>query len=91
MYKRLENNDAYGLRKLQVEQQLFTHFADTDISVLSLRLADVIGPFDDSCRFWKYLMWAQVAKHWPITLDEAEKARKLSFTFSGDVVDAIIT
>ena len=59
--------------------------------MLSLRLADVIGPYDDSCRFWKYLLWAQVAKHWPITLDEAEKARKLSFTFSGDAVDTVVT
>ena len=90
MYKRLENNDSYGLRKLHVEQELFTHFAESEVSVLSLRLADVIGPYDDSCRFWKYPLWAQVAKQWPITLDEAERNVKVSFTFSCDVVQTIM-
>ena len=29
--------------------------------VLTLRLADVIGPWDDNGRFWGYLLWAYIA------------------------------
>ena len=60
--KKLIRQDSYGFRKLEVEQYLFQELEETETSVLSLRLADVIGPYDDSCRFWKYVLWSQIAQ-----------------------------
>ena len=69
--------------------------------VLSLRLADVIGPFDNTKRFWLYLIWAKLAKN-KSTKEDADKFKilinnkehlnnKFSFTFSLDVIRVIIT
>ena len=52
-----------------------------------MRLADVIGPYDDSCRFWKYLIWAKIGEIQVNNKDH--KNSKLSFTFSHDVVKII--
>ena len=30
-----------------------------DFAIIALRLADVIGPFDDTFRLWKYTTWMQ--------------------------------
>ena len=30
-----------------------------DFDIIALRLADVIGPFDDTYRLWKYTTWMQ--------------------------------
>lgn len=43
--------DAYGLEKLESEIVLTKHCKDTRNYVI-IRLPDVIGPFDDSARFW---------------------------------------
>ena len=61
--------------------------------VLSLRLADVIGPYDDSCRFWKYVIWASLSgiEGCQIQLDiEDHIYQPLSFTYSIDVARLII-
>ena len=61
---------------------------------MSLRLADVIGPWDDSCRFWKYIIWAKAAKlteKLKIQINASDhQNQKLSFTYSPDVGSAII-
>ena len=56
--------DSYGFKKLWTEQVFQSFFSnkpnqETSTKFLSLRLADVIGPFDESFRFWKYVLWAQ--------------------------------
>ena len=61
--KKLKRQDSYGYKKLLVEQQIFNWAKNIENApmVLSLRLADVIGPWDDSCRFWKYVLWSKIA------------------------------
>ena len=59
--------------------------------VFIVRLADVIGPYDDSCRFWKYILWNQVSHISKIQLNTKDHLKqKLTFTFSQDVVNIII-
>lgn len=61
---------------------------------MSLRLADVLGPYDDSSRFWKYFLWAKVAASgentngkFDLQLNTGDHINsKLSFTLSSDVV-----
>jgi len=50
--------DSYGYKKIECENYLATVSAHRgNLKVTSLRLADVIGPFDDSWRFQKYVTW----------------------------------
>jgi nucleoside-diphosphate-sugar epimerase len=92
--KKLREKDSYGFRKLLVEQELLRWGQkNKETRILSLRLADVIGPWDDSCRFWKYILWAEIASvgNSEIQLNTAEHLHtKLSFTFSQDVVSVIM-
>ena len=94
--KKLKRQDSYGFRKLEVEQYLFKKLEDTETSVLSLRLADVIGPYDDSCRFWKYVLWSQIAQkskdktHFIQLNTKDHLNQKLSFTYSKDVIGVIM-
>lgn len=64
--RKLKRSDSYGFKKLLVEQEIFEWQNQLEgpskPKVLSLRLADVIGPWDDSCRFWKYMLWLEIAE-----------------------------
>ena len=52
--------DSYGYKKIQCEEVLEEYAnTHTNTEVIALRLADVIGPFDDSARLWKYTTWMQ--------------------------------
>ena len=65
--KKLKKKDSYGYKKLQAEQHLIEALGKD--KVLSLRLADVIGPYDDSCRFWKYLTWSEYSDKVPLQIN----------------------
>ena len=85
-----------------VEQEIFKWAKSIENApkILSLRLADVIGPWDDSCRFWKYVIWSKIAKitenspnceKYKIQLNTTDHInQKLSFTFSQDVISVIM-
>ena len=67
----------------------------------------MIGPYDDSWRFWKYITWIKAKLGLPTKLNDAQSTqaiskkmfyevpkdneRKLSFTFSVDVVKFILS
>ena len=40
----------------------FENKKEFDFPYLSLRLPDVIGPYDDTFRYWSYLKWIQENK-----------------------------
>ena len=55
-YKEYRKDEDYGHDKLKCEEylkmkQIFKY--------VILRLSDVIGPYDDSGRFWGYVKWIQ--------------------------------
>ena len=52
--KQLKRQDSYGFKKLDSEYTLNSYYPD---KALTLRLPDVIGPWDDTGRFWKYIFW----------------------------------
>jgi nucleoside-diphosphate-sugar epimerase len=68
---------------------------------ICLRLPDVLGPFDDSHRFWAYMLWIKYFPDHPIEMvqglysinykEEEDVLHKMSFVFSYDVADFIIS
>lgn len=55
--RKLRKQDSYGFKKLQAEELLVKSIPSEKL--LSLRLADVIGPYDETFRFWKQVIWTQ--------------------------------
>lgn len=67
-----------------------------------LRLPDVIGPYDDTGRFWAYIEWIKNSKEFPIELvtknvmnniilkKEEELKKEMNFVYSKDVTDIIL-
>ena len=55
-----------------------------------LRLPDVIGPFDNTDRFWTTLEWIKKSSEFPIPLSREDEDMKLSFVYSSDVSQVIV-
>ena len=85
--KKMAKDEEYGHDKLRCEEYLSSHIKtfDQGFNYICLRLPDVIGPFDSTCRFWAYCLWIQNNKNWPIHTQKASKTDKLSFVFSEDI------
>ena len=65
--------DSYGFEKLEAEYILKrAALANERMRYLILRLPDVIGPFDDSGRFWAYLLWLPLHRDAPLQLDNGD-------------------
>ena len=52
--------DSYGYKKFEAEDYLKSTFTN----FIALRLPDVIGPFDETLRVMKYVIW--FSKYSPI-------------------------
>jgi nucleoside-diphosphate-sugar epimerase len=53
--KFLKDLDAYGYKKLEAE----CYFNQQCTNFVALRLPDVVGPFDETERMMKYVLWFQ--------------------------------
>lgn len=51
------NNNYYYQNKLKCEEFLKNYVIEGSFKYVILRLPDVIGPFDDTGRFWALLKW----------------------------------
>ncbi|KYK70984.1 NAD dependent epimerase/dehydratase family protein, partial [Toxoplasma gondii TgCatPRC2] len=85
----LKKKDTYGHNKLAVEEILREQANATGRPVACLRLADVIGPFDDTDRFWTYFWWTQVAGQHPVLVDPTGPTQRMNLTFVEDVAAAV--
>lgn len=59
----LESGESYGHRKLQIEEELARQREEGGVPYVSLRLPDVIGPRDNTYRWWIYQTWIRLADH----------------------------
>ena len=104
--------DSYGYKKIHCEEHFAEYARTNQVQFIAVRLADVIGPFDESFRMWKYFTWIkahvsgddadlcktrlteeqrQKVRSRPIYYETPkDDVRKLSFTFSLDVVKFIL-
>ena len=88
----LAARDSYGDRKLACEETLVKECRDKRIHWLNLRLPDVIGPRDNTNRFWTYLIWLRfgdvIGKR--ISLPPHLAGKKMSLVHSEDVGSLIL-
>lgn len=87
--KTLKKQDSYGFKKLRGESYIVSQSKLHKFKLTCLRLADVIGPYDETFRFWKYVAWALKSQECPMHLDRMASEKKLSFVFSKDVTTVI--
>jgi len=101
--KKLAEDEDYGHDKLKCEEYLRSHVQDLDkgnkfnflgfvlknigFPFVCLRLPDVIGPYDSTCRLWAYVMWIKEMNSKPIHTQPDSRRDKLSFVYSKDVAD----
>jgi nucleoside-diphosphate-sugar epimerase len=77
--------DTYGYNKLMCERAV-NELASQSTTVVHLRLPDIIGPFDDTLRFWGFVTWIRSGV--PVYL--SNPATPISVVYSHDVVRFIM-
>eukprot|EP01066_Platyproteum_vivax_P007117 Platyproteum_vivax@DN270_c0_g1_i1.p1 len=86
--KKMNAKDSYGNEKLWCEEYLsFLAQMHNDKLYYSLRLADVLGPYDNTFRLAGYWWWLLAPSSIGIRPDTAKQ--RLSFTYSEDVASFI--
>ena len=88
----LAAKDHYGDSKLQCEEELLAQRPDGGIPFISLRLPDVIGPRDNTYRWWIYQMWLRLTRYLekPVSVPRDLLNRPLSLVYSTDVAKAVV-
>lgn len=85
--------DDYGNRKLECEEELerLTN-REGGIPYVTLRLPDVIGPCDNTYRWWIYQLWVKLAEfiERPLSVPRALWDEPISFVYSNDVANLIV-
>mmetsp|Transcript_76081 Transcript_76081/g.211515 ORF Transcript_76081/g.211515 Transcript_76081/m.211515 type:complete len:442 (-) Transcript_76081:88-1413(-) len=77
--RRLQKADSYGDGKLEAEEALAAGLAGHTGSTsrgISLRLPDVIGPFDDTLRLWAYWHWLHAGPEEPPQVPDAQAKKR---------------
>ncbi|OEH77910.1 NAD dependent epimerase dehydratase family protein [Cyclospora cayetanensis] len=85
----LARMDRYGHKKFLCEDHLKAFAVGSGRQCVALRLADVIGPYDDTHRLWAYWWWCKYSGVSPILVPEGGDSQPLNFTFSADVADVV--
>jgi len=55
--KKLKKDEDYGHDKLKCEEFLYAQEDKSLFPFIVFRLPDIIGPYDDTGRFWAYILW----------------------------------
>jgi nucleoside-diphosphate-sugar epimerase len=82
----LRTIDSYSIEKAQAEILL----SKSSYKYVALRLPDVVGPFDETKRFWKTYICAKCSDIVPFEIDEEMKTLPMSFVYSKDVASFIL-
>ncbi|XP_060077209.1 uncharacterized protein LOC132556783 [Ylistrum balloti] len=88
----MAGKDDYGHRKLECEEVLVRQREKGGVPYVLLRLPDVIGPRDNTYRWWMYQMWLKLSGYLErqISIPKFLLNHKLSFVYSLDVADLIV-
>jgi len=90
LQEQLNKRDSYGHRKLQGEETLQKFYQRLKFDYIALRLPDVIGPRDNTNRFWKCFLWTKFTDIiGPVTIPKEVQDLPLSFVYSHDVAQLI--
>ena len=87
----MEQKDSYGHRKLAIEELLEKKSQESGFKYVSLRLPDMMGPRDNTYRWWKYHMWTKLNQVLqPVDIPVHLQGKPLSFVFTPDVARMIV-
>ncbi|KAK6168347.1 hypothetical protein SNE40_020901 [Patella caerulea] len=89
--QRLANIDDYGHRKLEIEELLEYQRKDGGIPFIALRLPDVVGPRDNTYRWWLYQSWMRLQEYLDkkVSIPSYLSKHLLSFVYNNDVAKLI--
>ena len=87
----LKREEKYAHDKLACEEVLQQQRKEGGFPYVALRLPDVIGPRDNSFRFWTYQLWIRIHKdiHHPLHMPEGVSDDKFSLIHVEDAAKAI--
>lgn len=87
----LKREEKYAHDKLACEEVLQEQRKEGGFPYVALRLPDVIGPRDNSFRFWTYQLWIRIHKdiHYPVHMPEGVADDKFSLVHVEDAAKAI--
>jgi nucleoside-diphosphate-sugar epimerase len=55
------------------------------VPYINLRLPDVLGPYDNTNRYWCLLEWIKQSNKHPVEVNLKDQTSKLSFVYSKDI------
>ncbi|XP_013410026.1 uncharacterized protein LOC106173432 [Lingula anatina] len=89
----VEHKDSYGYQKLQCEEQLISARENGGFPSIIFRLPDVMGPRDNTHRWWTYQMWIRLAGQYInklVAVPDFLLAIPISMVYSEDVASLIV-
>ena len=89
----LKEKDNYGHRKLECEELLDSQSREHDgVPFVTLRLPDVVGPRDNTYRWWLYQLWIKLNDYLDRALSVPHRLwnQPVSFVYVDDVADVIL-
>lgn len=90
--EKLEARESYGHRKLQCEEILATYRAEKNgPPFVILRLPDVVGPRDNTYRWWIYQLWMRLRPYLEkdVVFPSLLEKQPMSLVYVNDVADLI--
>ncbi|CAE1306494.1 unnamed protein product [Acanthosepion pharaonis] len=92
LLKEYNQKDDYGNRKLQCEEILTSQSGSNKVPYIIYRLPDVIGPRDNTYRWWIYQSWMRLRKYLerPVSVPDAFVNKPMSLVYVEDVADVIV-
>lgn len=92
LLKEYNQKDDYGNRKLQCEEILTSQSGSNIVPYIIYRLPDVIGPRDNTYRWWIYQSWMRLRKYLerPVSIPDAFVNKPMSLVYVEDVADIIV-
>ncbi|KAI6656929.1 hypothetical protein LOD99_16231 [Oopsacas minuta] len=89
--KKLNEADSYGHNKFACEEILMKFHSKHNFNFIALRLPDVIGPRDNTNRFWYYFIWTLIHQEigFPLMIPTWLASQQLNFVYSLDVAGII--
>lgn len=88
----LKSKNERGDSALECEEELMKQYNSGGFPFVVLRLANVIGPKENSVRYWLLHLWvrAHIALTMPMHLDESLLQTPISMSYTADVAQAVV-
>jgi hypothetical protein len=88
----LKSKNHHGDGELEIEEELVKQFNSGGAPYTVLRVANVIGPKENTIRFWLLHLWvrAHMALTMPMQLDATLLTTPISVTFTPDIAQAVV-